>query len=105
VNANEFTPKQAKERLHEFLDKTLERIKDNESDELGYILQMGDIETIDRALNRLDELEAKATPKKPIREYPFDSIQADYYCRSCNNIVVSTDDYCPQCGQKLDWGK
>ena len=63
------------------------------------------INKIQSLLDRLDELEAKATGKKPSLEYPFDSIQANYHCPSCGYMVFSDDNYCPHCGQKLDWGK
>ena len=55
-----FTPKQAKQRFHELLDGLMARVK--EDDPLAYVLQVGDVEVIDRALDRLGELEATEMP-------------------------------------------
>ena len=57
---NPFTPKQAKQRFHELLDGLMARVK--EDDPLAYVLQAGDVEVIDRALDRLGELEATEMP-------------------------------------------
>ena len=60
-----------------------------------------------------EELEDKATPKKPILtlECEFDDIEDDeicaenYYCKVCNNSLDTLDKFCSNCGQALDWSQ
>ena len=64
-----------------------------------------------QALNRLDELAAKEVPMKVI---VHDNEQA-FECQNCINqgatdsmwlfTEIGEYDYCPRCGQKLDWGE
>ena len=59
------------------------------------------VEIIETALNRLDELEAKATGKKVVENFML-------YCPTCGKQLTTGQDdynYCLHCGQKLDWGK
>lgn len=61
----------------------------------------------------LQELVDKATPKKPkIRAFneaePWDC--ADHFvernaCPACERKMTNKSNYCPCCGQALDWGK
>lgn len=58
------------------------------------------------ALNKEKVLEAlgRANPRKPIRypEKDNDFIR-EYFCPVCNVNVIMTNNYCPECGQKLKW--
>ena len=71
-------------------------------------LYQDEIDIIAKALNRLDELEAKATKKKVIFENGY------YRCEcgksleeyaSDGSLNKSWWDYCPECGQALDWSE
>ena len=42
----------------------------------------------------LDEAEEKHIGKRPLA----------HKCPYCNKIVFFIENYCPECGQKLDWG-
>lgn len=63
----------------------------------------------------LKELVDKATPKKVVKISQKDYIKGSYEhcCPSCSNCVgtiledstIEEDDYCPTCGQRLDWRK
>jgi hypothetical protein len=64
------------------------------------------IKVIEDALNRLDELEAKAAPIKVIFENGY------YHCVCGKSLEEYASDgslnktwweYCPECGKKLDW--
>lgn len=39
----------------------------------------------------------KATPKKPIDYCMFSA------CPVCENVEINDCNYCPDCGQRLDW--
>lgn len=63
----------------------------------------------EEAIERLQELVEKATPKKPIEKPSFAS---GYKCPNCEcNIVLhGSHEICPTpccswCGQALDWGE
>ena len=65
---------------------------------------------IKQALNRLDELEAKATMLDKLLAKSMPRIpngcKNDWGCPTCDSTIEYDDfDYCPRCGQKLDWGK
>lgn len=56
-------------------------------------------------LDTLQELVDKATPKKPTNQYPIDLGLGNYGdCRICNYGVNYQQNYCDNCGQKIDWG-
>lgn len=67
----------------------------------------------DKNLEVLEELAERATPKKPIKKKfneakPWDC--ADYFvernaCPACERKMTNKSNYCPNCGQALDWGK
>lgn len=71
------------------------------------------IDYIDELEKYCDELEAKATPKKPQLEGDgYDNegnlVYDTWICPNCNeHYEVDYDDYdfCPECGQKLDWSE
>ena len=48
----------------------------------------------------LQELVDKATPMKPT---PY--IKNIGTCKSCEDSVHRLDNYCPNCGQKIDWSE
>lgn len=59
----------------------------------------------DLAFEALD----KQTPKKPIC-FNIDETYKLWRCKSCNfilgmGIMYLSINYCPECGQKLDWSK
>lgn len=63
----------------------------------------------------LKELVDKATPKKVVKISQKDYIKGSYEhcCPSCSNCVgtilrdfeIEENDYCPTCGQALDWSE
>lgn len=68
-------------------------------------------------LDNIEELVDKATPKKPIKHYYkstsfiFVKHQSIYTCPRCGNACLkhytenerNENNYCYDCGQKLDW--
>ena len=63
-----------------------------------------------QALNRLDELEAKATMLDKLLAKSMPRIpngcKNDWGCPTCDSTIEYDDfEYYPHCGQKLDWGK
>lgn len=66
----------------------------------------------DKNLEVLEELAERATPKKPIKK-KFNEAKpwycADYFvernaCPACERKMTNKSNYCPNCGQALDWG-
>lgn len=59
----------------------------------------------------LGELVDKATPKKPIKKKFNEATMwdcADYFvernaCPACERKMTNKSNYCPNCGQALDW--
>ena len=47
----------------------------------------------------------KRKPEKVLLRNPFkDHFESGYVCSRCNfEVTQMTDDYCPTCGQALDW--
>lgn len=66
-------------------------------------------------LSTLEKLVEKATPKKPkIEKHPYSidyesSLADKYFCPNCNQFLREVagyhlnKNYCPYCGQALDW--
>ena len=50
----------------------------------------------DEAVDLMEELVVKATPMKP------DSSQA---CKVCDEALSIGYNFCPQCGQAIEWGE
>lgn len=60
-----------------------------------------------KAVETLQELVDKATPKKPIPLF-IPMVFLPYRCPVCKTLVNRKKekfDYCPKCGQKLDWSE
>lgn len=67
------------------------------------------------AVKTLNELVEKATPKKVNNATREDYMKTGYKhcCPTCGNLVgtilsdltIQEDDYCPTCGQALDWSE
>ena len=59
----------------------------------------------DKNLELLEELVERATPKKP--DYWGDGYGDEYWNCPCCDASFETDydkyDYCPSCGQAIDW--
>ena len=53
------------------------------------------VETFEMSIKALE----KQIPKKPTMVYP--TIAS---CPICDEIICPHTEYCPDCGQKLDWG-
>ena len=53
------------------------------------------------AISTLDELVERAAPKKPIRKYTYSGIIVGV-CE-CQQSCPITFNFCPNCGQALDW--
>ena len=53
-----------------------------------------------RAMNDFKELVDKATPKNPLYNGEYISF---CNCPNCKKVVPIRGDYCPRCGQALDW--
>jgi hypothetical protein len=64
-------------------------------------------------LEALGELVDKATPKAPnanhsgVRSPDGKSVLTffEYRCPCCERRITDIDNYCPNCGQAIDWGK
>lgn len=57
-----------------------------------------------KAIETLDELVERATPKKPKGYKPLGT--ATYYkCPICNSKIGTASDYCRRCGQRILWGE
>lgn len=59
----------------------------------------------------LEKLEVKETPMKPIANH-YEEIgekpYIKYTCPKCNNkyqLIKNHGEYCPYCGQRLDWSE
>lgn len=46
----------------------------------------------------------KQTPKKPTRTYKILGVVVEGFCAVCEESVLTEWDYCPNCGQAIDWG-
>lgn len=55
------------------------------------------------AINTLQELVDKETPKKPIKKNISNDDEDYDYCPCCEEVSGSYQKYCDKCGQKLDW--
>lgn len=64
------------------------------------------IEEIENAIDKLEELVEKETPKMP-DDIPNGHVPKHGKCPNCDNFVVQTCSHnrCSMCGQKLDWGE
>jgi len=53
-----------------------------------------------------DTIEAldKQMPKKPI-ENPLCGLYVMYKCANCKDVIPVNTNYCPNCGQKIDWSE
>lgn len=54
------------------------------------------------SLDTIHELVEKATPKKAeqTKYAPYHT-----FCSACGGLVFDNFDYCPKCGQALDWSE
>ena len=63
--------------------------------------------------NLLKALVEKATPKKPVKKKFNEATMwdcADYFvernaCPTCKIKIINKSDFCPCCGQALDWSE
>lgn len=64
-----------------------------------------------RQLETLQELVNRATPKKPVEKKFNEATMwdcADYFvernaCPTCKIKIINKSDFCPCCGQAIDW--
>jgi ribosomal protein S27AE len=68
-----------------------------------------ELNAIESALDRLDDLEAKATPKKVAQTW-VEQENRCFDCPNCGETWFAANDvvdfkFCPQCGQALDWSE
>lgn len=67
--------------------------------------------TTDNDIKLLQELVDKEKPLKPIvikQEFLLYGADSCYYCGKCEKLIWGThweQNYCPYCGQKIDWQK
>lgn len=62
-----------------------------------------ELEELKRKIDKWDE---KETPKQVIVEEVYDFFQEaneQYTCSQCNCCLFPEENYCYNCGQKLDW--
>lgn len=90
---------------------------DNIKREVGtpYFSTLYDIDDWKKDISNLQELVDKEKPMKPYYEYHKKAQEDVWKCPKCNEIIrkkywnydYEEDDgksnYCPECGQKLDW--
>ena len=67
-----------------------------ESEEAVCYITGVDAPDLEMAINALE----KQIPKKP----KTDDRYVPYICPWCNDFVKVSHNYCPNCGQELDWG-
>ncbi len=90
--------------MEEEYQKALNKVRDAVSfsdDEFG---ESKTSSNLDEELNLLEELVDKETPMKVCGD------GEDHMCPKCNEYfciceVQNKINYCPNCGQKLDWGE
>ena len=61
-------------------------------------------ERFEMALQIAREVFHKQTPLKPVYDHRYHELSCDY----CGNLVSGWEespDYCPQCGQAIDWSE
>ena len=58
-------------------------------------------DTVDEMID-IKELVEKATPKKLLYSEEYISFS---HCPNCKKVVPIRGDYCPRCGQALDWSE
>ena len=83
----------------DFLHATLGRLSIEEIDYSDYC-QMTDY--LDEIENRVKQLEKKQDPMKPTYDHRY----AEMGCAFCGNMIGGWEErpnYCPNCGQKIDW--
>ena len=65
-----------------------------------------------KSAKALQELVNKATPKEPVKKKFNEATMwdcADYFvernaCPTCKIKIINKSDFCPCCGQAIDWG-
>lgn len=62
---------------------------------LTYDLSLDEEIAVDMGIKALE----KQIPKKPVMDYPTVAS-----CPMCDEVICPHTEYCPDCGQKLDWG-
>jgi hypothetical protein len=75
---------------------------------LGYLTQDTELtESVITLTNELQELVDKATPKK-VTQFEHEG-NLYCWCSKCDHVEMIREidfmNYCPNCGQKLDWSK
>ena len=83
----------------DFLHAILGRLSIEEIDYSDYC-QMTDY--LDEIEYRVKQLEKKQDPMKPTYDHRY----AELGCSVCGNMVSGLEEplnYCPECGQKIDW--
>ena len=94
--------------------KALDNVKAIEvnSEECLYVCDLceDDIKTLQESVDKANKYDEKETPMKvdlktryPVCDFDGDGDNA-YDCPKCESGVISYSPYCPNCGQKLDWG-
>ena len=72
----------------------------------GWMDSLHESEHCSEDLKVLMELVEKATPKKPLEVYEsFLDLDLFGECPVCGEWCSSTMNYCPKCGQALDWSE
>ena len=95
--------------------EALERVRSDLEDriETDNILMVGrmDIVILSEACKKAKKYEEKETPYKPVRIYPpfGDNVPVKRYpkifgCGVCGEQVLKHYEYCPKCGNRIDWG-
>ena len=75
---------------------------ERECHDCEYFVQPGD--TAD-ALKTIDKALGKATAKEPTNK---EALTVAFYvglCAECGSAINSNMDYCPNCGQRIDWSE
>ena len=61
---------------------------------------------LNESIETIEELVDKEIPMKPLKQYPIDFGLGNYGdCRICNCGVNYQQNYCNNCGQKIDWSE
>lgn len=75
-------------------------MKNKYQEALNELRQISASERQNKLYDTLQELVDKGTPMKP---YNIFNIKPN--CRNCDAKLTTVENYCPNCGHRIDWSK
>lgn len=70
------------------------------------MLLCADVEAIDMAIAALEKQDGKRLSVNMIEVFDYNEgycEKPEYHCSACGRIIVKKHNYCPKCGQRIDW--